>query len=41
MSPINEASWKDVSKIKIEGEDLILTVNNKNKFLKIRKIYRI
>ncbi len=37
VSPINEASWKDVSKIKIEGEDLILTVNNKNKFLKNRE----
>ncbi len=34
ISPISEASWKDVSKIKIDGKDLILEVNNENKSLK-------
>ncbi len=35
--PIDEGSWKNVSKLKIEERNLIIIVNNKNKHLKNKK----
>ncbi len=35
--PIDEGSWKNVSKLKIEERNLIIIVNNKNKYLKNKK----
>ena len=37
ITPIDQGSWKNVSKLKIEKDDLVLVVNNKNRNLKNKK----
>ena len=34
VTPINQGSWKDVSKIQINGANVILIINNQKKYLK-------
>jgi len=35
--PIDQGSWKDISKLKIEEKNLIIIINNKNRYLKNKK----
>ena len=37
VSPIDEGSWKDISKLKIEENNLTIIINNKNRHLKNKK----
>ena len=37
MSPIDQGSWRDVSKFKVEEKNLTIIINNKNKHLKNKK----
>ena len=37
--PIDEGSWKNVSKLKVAEKDLVLVVDNKERFLKDKKKY--
>ncbi len=37
ISPIDQGSWRDVSKFKVEEKNLTIIINNKNKHLKNKK----
>ena len=37
ISPIDQGSWKDISKLKIEEKNLTIVINNKNRHLKNKK----
>ena len=37
ISPIDQGSWKDISKLKIEEKNLTIIINNKNRHLKNKK----
>jgi len=37
VSPIDQGSWKDISKLKIEGKNLTIVINNESKYLKNKK----
>jgi len=37
ISPIDQGSWKDVSKLKIEERNLAIVINNENRYLKNKK----
>ena len=37
VSPIDQESWKDISKLKIEGKNLTIVINNESKYLKNKK----
>ena len=37
ISPIDQGSWRDISKLKIEEKNLTIIINNKNRYLKNKK----